>query len=141
MGPADPAKDASATDRPAGAATVDRATAPVPAADLNNKSAELSSGTIGRRAARGLSWSLVGSVLLKIGSFAMALIVARLLVPADFGAYAVALAASHFVMHVNDLGLIAGTVQWRGRLEEMAATASSIALAFSVVLYTIVWFL
>jgi PST family polysaccharide transporter len=87
-----------------------------------------------------LSWSLAGTLVLKLGSFVMALIIARLLVPADYGAYAIALAATHFVMHVNDVGLIAATVQWRGRLEEMSATASTLALAFSGLLYAAFWF-
>ena len=43
-------------------------------------------------------------------------------------------------MHVNDVGLVAATVQWRGKLEEMSATASTMALAFSALLYAIFWF-
>jgi PST family polysaccharide transporter len=63
-----------------------------------------------------------------------------LLAPADFGVYAVAVAAMAFVMHVNDVGLIAATVQWRGRLEDMAPTAATMAVSFSVAIYGIVWF-
>jgi O-antigen/teichoic acid export membrane protein len=108
--------------------------------DLDDPSDELSTGSLARRASRGLSWSLLGTLVLKLGSFVMALVVARLVVPADYGAYAIALAATHFVMHVNDVGLIAATVQWRGKLEEMSATASTMALAFSGILYGIFWF-
>ncbi len=111
----------------------------VPAAE--ERTDELSPRSIARRASRGLSWSLAGTLVLKLGSFVMALIIARLLVPADFGAYAIALAATHFVMHVNDVGLIAATVQWRGKLEEMSATASTLALAFSGLLYAAFWFI
>jgi len=102
---------------------------------------DISGSSLARKASRGLSWSLLGTFVVKLGSFVMALIMARLLVPADFGAYAIALAATHFVMHVNDVGLIAATVQWRGRLEEMAATASTLALIFSGLLYAIFWFI
>jgi len=102
---------------------------------------ELSPGSIARKASRGLSWSLLGTIVLKLGSFVMALVLARLLHPADFGAYAIALAATHFVMHVNDVGLIAATVQWRGRLEEMAPTAATLAIIFSCALYAIFWFI
>ncbi len=102
---------------------------------------DISNSSLARKASRGLSWSLLGTLVVKLGSFVMALIMARLLVPADFGAYAIALAATHFVMHVNDVGLIAATVQWRGRLEEMAATASTLALIFSGLLYAIFWFI
>jgi O-antigen/teichoic acid export membrane protein len=96
--------------------------------------------TIGQKASRGLRWSLLGNVIIKIGSFGMGLVLARLLSPADFGTYAVALAAMQFVMHINDVGLIAATVQWRGRLSEMAATATTLAAGFSILIYLAFWF-
>jgi PST family polysaccharide transporter len=96
--------------------------------------------SVGRKAGRGLKWSLLGNVVTKIGSFAMGLVLARLLAPEDFGVYAVGLAAMQFVMHVNDVGLIAATVQWRGKLEEMAPTAATMAVSFSVVIYGFFWF-
>jgi PST family polysaccharide transporter len=91
--------------------------------------------SIGRQAGRGLRWSVLGTMATKVGSFAMALVLARLLTPSDFGTFAIALAASTFVMHVNDVGLIAATVQWRGKLEDMAPTAATLAVIFSVLIY------
>jgi PST family polysaccharide transporter len=101
---------------------------------------EMSTAAIAQGAKRGLVWSLLGTIVLKLGSFAMALVLARLLEPEHFGAYAVALAATHFAMNVNDIGLISATVQWRGRLEEMAPTGATLALGFSVLLYGVFWF-
>lgn len=98
------------------------------------------SESIGRKAGRGLGWGLLGNVVSKIGSFATTLVLARLLVPHDYGVYAIALAATQFVIHINDLGLIPATIQWRGRLEDMAATASTIAGGFSLVVYVGFWF-
>ena len=98
--------------------TLDPGTGPV--ADQTTDATQ----SVGRQAARGLRWSFAGTLVTKIGSFAMGLVLARLLTPDDFGVYAVALAAMTFVMHVNDVGLIAATVQWRGKLEEMAPTAA-----------------
>jgi PST family polysaccharide transporter len=98
------------------------------------------SETIGRQAGRGLRWSLVGNFVNKLGSFTVGLVLARLLAPSDFGVFAVALAAMQFVMHVNDVGLIAATMQWRGKLEEMAPTAASMAVAFSLLIYGGFWF-
>lgn len=95
---------------------------------------------LGRQAGRGLRWSLLGTMANKIGSFAMGLVLARLLVPEDFGMYAIALAATQFVMHVKDVGLIAATVQWRGKLEEMAPTATTLAFMFSTGIYVVFWF-
>ena len=95
--------------------------------------------SIGRQAGRGLRWSLLGTLLTKAGSFVMGLVLARLLAPADFGVYAIALAATGVLMHINDVGLIAATVQWRGRLEDMAPTAATLAAGFGIVTYGLFW--
>jgi Polysaccharide biosynthesis protein len=97
---------------------------------------EPDTGSIGRVAGKGLRWSLIGAASTRLGGLALGMVLARLLTPEDFGLYAIALSAMYFVMHVNDVGIIAATVQWRGRLEQMAPTATTLALAFSVVIYT-----
>jgi len=94
---------------------------------------------IGRKAGRGLAWSLLGNVGIKACSFALGLVLARLLTPADFGVYAVALAVTGFAMHINDAGIIAACVQWRGKLEEMAPTGAVIALLSSLFVYGVLW--
>jgi len=91
--------------------------------------------TIGQQAGRGLRWSLIGTLITKAGSFAMGLVLARLLAPADFGVYAIAIAATAVLMHINDVGLIAAVVQWRGRLEDMAPTAATLAMLFASLIY------
>ncbi|GAA2212673.1 lipopolysaccharide biosynthesis protein [Nonomuraea monospora] len=96
-------------------------------------------GDIGRKAGRGLRWSLLGNLVMKAGSFVMSLILARLLVPEDFGVFAIALAATQFVIYINDAGVIAATVQWRGRLEEIAPTATVVAILSSFALYALFW--
>jgi len=95
--------------------------------------------TIGQKAGRGLRWSLVGTFVTKMGSFAMGLALARILAPADFGVYAIAIAATAVLMHINDVGLIAATVQWRGKLEEMSATAATMALVLATTIYGLFW--
>jgi PST family polysaccharide transporter len=106
-------------------------------ADEDQSAAQVSA--MGRKAGRGLRWALSGTVLIKLGSFAMSLILVRLIAPHDFGLYAVALAANAFVIHVNDMGVIAATVQWRGRVEEMIPTGATLALAFSISWYVLFW--
>ncbi|NUT34665.1 MAG: oligosaccharide flippase family protein [Hamadaea sp.] len=101
---------------------------------------EIAPESVGRRATRGLKWSLAGTLVHKLGSFALGLALARLLAPADFGVFAVAFATMQLVMVVNDVGLIAATVQWRGSLDEVAPTATVMATAFSVLVYTGFWF-
>jgi O-antigen/teichoic acid export membrane protein len=96
--------------------------------------------SIGRKAGRGLGWGLLGNMLTRVGSFATSLALARLLVPHDFGVFAVAVAAMQFAIHINDVGLIPAAIQWRGRLEDMAPTASTVAASFSFIVYGAAWF-
>jgi O-antigen/teichoic acid export membrane protein len=117
--------------------TAEETTAEVTTAEETN--AEVITESIGRQAGRGLRWSLIGTLGAKAGSFAVGLVLARLLAPSDFGVYAIALAATAVLMHINDVGLIAATVQWRGRLEEMAPTAATIAAGFAITVYGLFW--
>ncbi|SEL55902.1 oligosaccharide flippase family protein [Nonomuraea pusilla] len=94
---------------------------------------------IGARAGRGLRWSLLGNLVTRAGSFAMGLVLARVLAPDDFGTYAVALAATQIVMHIKDVGIHAATIQWRGRLEDMAPTATVLSFLFATGLYAVFW--
>jgi PST family polysaccharide transporter len=105
----------------------------------SERDAEPAARTIGRAAGKGLRWSLMGNVSTRLGTLLLGIALARLLTPADFGLYAIALSAMYFAMHVNDVGIIAATVQWRGRLEEMMPTATTLALTFSLVGYGFFW--
>jgi O-antigen/teichoic acid export membrane protein len=94
---------------------------------------------IGRVARKGLQWSIAGAFVTRCFGLLLGMVLARILTPADFGLYAIGLAAMYFVMHVNDVGLIAATVQWRGKLEDMAPTATTMALVFSSLIYVAFW--
>ncbi|MGH3827238.1 MAG: oligosaccharide flippase family protein [Pseudonocardiaceae bacterium] len=102
--------------------------------------AELSTQMIGRKASQGLRWSVLGILVVRVGNLGMGLVLARLLAPADFGVYAIALAATDFVTRINDGGLVAATVQWRGRLDEMAPTVTTLTALFSAAVYGMFWF-
>jgi O-antigen/teichoic acid export membrane protein len=112
-----------------------------PVTETDRPDTEPATGSIALAASKGLRWSLIGAASTRLGGLALGVVLARLLTPEDFGLYAIALSAMYFVMHVNDVGIIAATVQWRGRLEQMAPTATTLALAFSVVIYTMFWVL
>lgn len=95
--------------------------------------------SIGARIGRGLKWSMFGLLATKMASFFISLAMARLLTPKDFGIFGIALAVTAFLMHVNDAGIIAAVVQWPGRIEDMAATAAAMAVAFSVAVYGLIF--
>jgi PST family polysaccharide transporter len=94
---------------------------------------------IGRQAGRGAVWSFLGTLVTRAGSFILGLVLARLLAPADFGTYAVALAATQFVMVVKDVGVQSAIVQWRGRLEDIVPTATTVTMISAVGLYALFW--
>lgn len=94
---------------------------------------------IGRKSRRGLTWSLAGGFIARLGSFGVTLVMARLLTPADFGVYAVALAAMGIAMQVNDAGIIPACVQWRGKFEDIAPTGATLALLSSIFVYGVLW--
>jgi O-antigen/teichoic acid export membrane protein len=94
---------------------------------------------IGRKAGRGMAWGFLGTLVTRAGSFVMGLILARLLLPADFGIYAIALAATQFVMVVKDVGVMSAVVQWRGKLEDIAPTATTLTLISATALYGVFW--
>jgi O-antigen/teichoic acid export membrane protein len=94
---------------------------------------------IGHKARRGFTWSLGGNLVTKAGSFVVGLVIARLLIPDEFGVFAVALAAMTFAVHINDAGIVAACIQWRGKLEEVAPTAATIALLSSLSVYGLIW--
>lgn len=85
---------------------------------------------------RGLRWSFGTQLLMRMASFASGIVIFRLLEPAQFGVYALALAVINVLLSLNDLGQDMAVVAWQGPgLERARRTASSIALGMSVLLY------
>ncbi|WP_075012227.1 oligosaccharide flippase family protein [Geodermatophilus obscurus] len=76
---------------------------------------------------RGLAWSGLNSVALRIGSLLTGIVLARLLAPEDFGVYAIALTAQAVLVTLADLGLSADLVRAE-RPEQRAPTVATIAL-------------
>lgn len=104
---------------------------PVPPGD------EEEPGDLGRRVSRGLGWSLLGQLLSRIGVFTAGIVLARLLLPADFGEVAAALVVVNVVLAINELGVIPALVRWQGDLRVASATAATIAMANSVFVYLV----
>ena len=76
--------------------------------------------TLGNQVSRALGWSTLAQVLGRVGSFAVGIVLARLLTKEEFGAYAVTLAAISLLIVVNDLGVIAAVIRWQGEVREAA---------------------
>jgi O-antigen/teichoic acid export membrane protein len=89
-------------------------------------------GSIARRA---LGWSFLNNFVGRAGTLLVGIVLARLLVPEDYGIYAVALVALNAVLSVNELGVSLAVVRWPGDVDRIAPTVVSLSLGSSAVLW------
>ena len=87
------------------------------------------------RASHALGWSFLSVALVRLGTFGIGVVLARLLGPHAFGTYAVALVAQLAVLSFNELGVSLAIVRWPGDPREIAPTVHTIACASSLILY------
>ena len=87
------------------------------------------------RATHALGWSFLSVALVRLGTFGIGVVLARLLGPHAFGTYAVALVAQLAVLSFNELGVSLAIVRWSGDPREIAPTVHTIACASSLILY------
>lgn len=86
-------------------------------------------------ASRAFALSLANTVISKFGTVAIGVVLARLLGPAQFGTYAIAMVALLAVLSFNELGVSLAIVRWPSDPAEIAPTVTTIsALSSSVVL-------
>jgi lipopolysaccharide exporter len=78
----------------------------------------------------GLIWSLASNLLLRLGGLAVGIALARMLTPAEFGAYAVALTVQTVLMTVSDLGLSVDLIRTR-EPSRRAPTVSTLGVVIS----------
>lgn len=94
-------------------------------------------GALSDQMRRGLRWSFVNTLGVRVMSFASGIILARLLVPEDFGAFAAALAVVNILFGWNDLGMLLALVRWRGDLKAAARTAMTLSMLPSIGIYVV----
>jgi PST family polysaccharide transporter len=62
-------------------------------------------------------------------------VLARLLVPREFGVFAIALVVYSLLISLNDIGIFATIVRWPGDLDEVAPTATTLIFVTSLIAY------
>lgn len=80
-------------------------------------------GTLGSRVRRGLAWTALTRIVLQVVTLGGQAVLARLLLPADYGLVALALVINGFATLVTELGLAAAVVQSRRLTERLMVTA------------------
>ncbi len=83
----------------------------------------------------GLAWSSINSLLLKLGTLAIGIVLARLLAPEQFGVFAVALTVQLVLMSLADLGMTADLVR-SADPARLAPTVGTLGLATGAMLTT-----
>jgi len=87
--------------------------------------------SLGARARRGMTWSLLNSGAARLLNVVAGMIVARVVTPDEFGAYAAALLVMTIVLSMNEAGLSVAVIRWRRDVERVAPTAVTCSFASS----------
>ena len=87
------------------------------------------------RAGRALGWSFASTALARFGTLAIGIALARILGPAEFGTFAVAMVALLAVLSFNELGVSLAIVRWPGEPRTIVPTVATISVVASAVAY------
>ncbi|WP_336852820.1 oligosaccharide flippase family protein [Sinomonas albida] len=90
-------------------------------------------------ASRAFALSLLNTVISKFGTIAIGVLLARLLGPAQFGTYAIALVALLAVLSFNELGVSLAIVRWPSDPAEIAPTVTTISVGASALILGASW--
>ena len=88
---------------------------------------------------KGLTWSLAGMLIGRVGTLVTGIVLARLLSPDDYGVFAVALVALVFISNLNDLGIEQALVRWPNSIDGVAPTGKTVILASSVIQFAVLF--
>ena len=97
--------------------------------------AEPENANLATQVRSGLGWSLLNSMLSRVANVALGILLARLLIPEDYGVFAVGLVFMVGLGSMNELGTSVAIVRWRGDVERAARTAVTLSVVTSVGLY------
>jgi PST family polysaccharide transporter len=89
---------------------------------------------VGRKVGTGALWSALNAGTLRVATFAVSLIAARLIAPHDFGVFVVAVTVFNVAMSFAELGLSSAIVREHERSREIAPTVFTLSLANAGVL-------
>jgi len=104
------------------------ATAPEPRA---GPAADPQGAELGARARNGMAWSLLNSGAARVLNVLAGLIVARIVTPGEFGAYAAGLLVMTIVLSMNEAGLSVAVIRCKEGVERIAPTAVTASFASS----------
>ncbi len=102
-------------------------------------------GTRTRKATRSatvsgaFAWSLANTLVSRLGTLGIGIVLARILGPEEFGTFAIALVALMAVLSFNELGVSLAIVRWPGDPALIAPTVNTISVITSVIFCALGW--
>ncbi|MFD8633228.1 lipopolysaccharide biosynthesis protein [Streptomyces sp. NPDC059533] len=91
---------------------------------------------LGRKVRSAARWSLINTLVLRLGNFATGIVLARFaLGPAEWGVYGVAQTVLLVLLSANELGVSLAIVRWEGDPRRFAPTVLTLSTLSSGVLY------
>lgn len=84
-------------------------------------------------------WSLMNTMVSRLGTLGIGIVLARVLGPEQFGTFAIALVALMAVLSFNELGVSLAIVRWPGDPALIASTVNTISLAGSIIFCVAAW--
>jgi PST family polysaccharide transporter len=95
-------------------------------------------GQLADQASRAFGWSFLNTVVSRLGTLAIGIVLARVLGPESFGTFAVATVAMLAMLSFNELGVSLAIVRWRDDPARIAPTVNSISVLSSLLLFGVV---
>jgi len=89
----------------------------------------------------GINWNLIRVVVLTILRFIASVVLARLIVPADFGIFVIALIVTGFIGLFSTIGLGSSIIQKKLLDERHIRISFTLSIIFGILIYVIIWFL
>ena len=97
-------------------------------------------GDLNGQVRRGVRWSFVNTLVIRIGNFLTGVILARgLLGPRDWGLYAIGLAVLAVMLAANEMGVSLAIVRWEGDVRSFAPTVLTLSTISSTLLYALLF--
>ncbi|MEU6372627.1 oligosaccharide flippase family protein [Streptomyces sp. NPDC046909] len=92
--------------------------------------------SLGRKVRSAARWSLINTVVMRLGNFATGIILARFaLGPAEWGVYGIAQTVLLVLLSANELGVSLAMVRWEGDPRRFAPTVLTLSTLSSGLLY------
>ncbi|MEU4619638.1 oligosaccharide flippase family protein [Actinoplanes sp. NPDC023801] len=95
---------------------------------------------LNQRVATAARWSLINTIVRRVGTFASGVVLARLFFgPYEWGLYAVGLLVLAMLLSLNEMGVSLALVRWEGDIRRFAPTVLTLSTLSSTTLYVVLY--